>query len=60
MSSSQGSSQSDGSSQELHQVISESGESLIVAADSFVGDDSVEALETQVCEVLYIHNTYTT
>jgi hypothetical protein len=51
MSSLQGSNQSDSPSQELHQVISEGGESLIVAADSFVGDDSVEALETQVCMV---------
>jgi len=56
MSSSQGSNQSDGSSQELHQVISEGGESLIVAADSFVGDDSVEALETQVVYTQYIYN----
>ena len=57
MSSSQGSNQSDSSSQELHQVISEGGESLIVAADSFVGDDSVEALETQVC-VVYTQSIY--
>lgn len=55
MSFSQGSNQSDNSSQELHQVISEGGESLIVAADSFVGDDSVEALETQVVYTQYIY-----
>ena len=55
MSSSQGSNQSDSSSQELHQVISEGGESLIVAADSFVGDDSVEALETQVVYTQHIY-----
>ena len=54
--SSQGSNQSDSPSQELHQVISEGGESLIVAADSFVGDDSVEALETQVIYTQYIYN----
>ena len=57
MSTSQGSNQSDSSSQELHQVISEGGESLIVAADSFVGDDSVEALETQVVYTPHIYNT---
>jgi hypothetical protein len=56
----QGSNQSDSPSQELHQVISEGGESLIVAADSFVGDDSVEGLETQVCVVYtrYIHHMH--
>ncbi|PNF32055.1 hypothetical protein B7P43_G05741 [Cryptotermes secundus] len=43
-----GSNQNDGSSHQLHQIISEDGESLIVAADSYVGDDSVEALEAQV------------
>ncbi|KAJ4439068.1 hypothetical protein ANN_15024 [Periplaneta americana] len=41
-------SHSDSPSHQLHQIISEDGESLIVAADSYVGDDSVEALETQV------------
>jgi len=58
MSSPQGSNQSDSSSQELHQVISEGGESLIVAADSFVGDDSVEALETQVVYIQYIYTQH--
>jgi hypothetical protein len=46
---SQGSNQNDNSSHQLHQIISEDGEPLIVAADSYVGEDSVEALEAQVC-----------
>jgi hypothetical protein len=42
----------------LHQLISEDGESLIVAADSYVGDDSVEALEAQVCLHTVKQHTY--
>jgi predicted RNase H-like nuclease (RuvC/YqgF family) len=50
---SQGSNQDDSSSHQLHQIISEDGEPLIVAADSYVGDDSVEALEAQVCAHIF-------
>ena len=46
----QGSSQTES---QAGQFISEDGESLIVAADSFVGGNSIEEMETQVC---LIHN----
>jgi predicted RNase H-like nuclease (RuvC/YqgF family) len=61
----QGSTQNDSCSQQLHQIISEDGEPLIVAADTYVGDDSVEALEAQVCAHIfdnvtaYFHTTFT-
>ncbi|KAJ9575839.1 hypothetical protein L9F63_007297, partial [Diploptera punctata] len=39
--------QNESSPSQLHQIISEDGESLIVASDSFLGSDTIEGMETQ-------------